>query len=121
MESSKLATRLRRAIALLLVGAALLLPVSALTGFAGVAHASDSVDDAKQKSVEALEAITRALQDLAAKAEAQAKDAAVRAREELRSALEKSCSSAYDACKQVCGSDDTCLRACKEGRKACQS
>ena len=83
--------------------------------------APDSVDEAKAKSLEALEAITRALQDLAKKAHAEAQQAAEQAREQLRTSLEMACDASLRACQKVCGEDAKCLNACKEGRRQCQS
>lgn len=81
--------------------------------------AQDSVDEVKVKSLEALEAIARALQEFADKAKTEAQGAADRARENLRSSVEKACDAALHACEKVCGDDAKCLSACKEGRHQC--
>ena len=98
------------------------LPAGGLSGTAAVAWAApDAVDDARLKSLEALEAITRALEDVARKAREEARQATESAREQVRSSLEKACDTALRACQKVCGEDEKCLRACREGRKQCQS
>jgi hypothetical protein len=82
--------------------------------------APESMDDAKVKSLEALEAIARALQDFAAKAKTEAQRAAEQARETLQTNVDKACDAAFHACEKVCGNDAKCLSACKEGRHTCQ-
>ena len=116
---------------ILMLGGALLIALAVGIGFSfhpwhsnsfGTAWAApDSVDEAKAKSLEALEAITRALQDLAKKAQAEAQQAADQAREQVRTSLEKACDASLRACQKVCGDDAKCLNACKEGRRQCQS
>ena len=88
----------------------------------GIALAdSDSVDEAKAKSLEALEAISKALEDFAKKAKAEAEQATKDARERLRTGVEKACDASLKACQKVCSDDAKCLNACKEGRRQCQS
>jgi hypothetical protein len=87
----------------------------------GTAWAADSVDEAKEKSKEAWDAITKALHDVADKAEARTDDAISEAREKIRIALKNSCDAAQNACEKVCDGEAKCLKACKEGRKQCQS
>ena len=81
----------------------------------------DSVDEAKTKSLEALEAITKAVEDFAKKARVEAEQAAKKAREQLRTSIEKACDASLRACQKVCGDDEKCLNACKEGRRQCQA
>jgi hypothetical protein len=101
------------------LGAGILLPGAGLSTGAAWA-APESVDEAKVKSLEALEAIARALQDFAAKAKAEAQGAAERARESLQTTVDQACDTALHACQKVCGDDAKCLSACKEGRHKCQ-
>jgi aryl-alcohol dehydrogenase-like predicted oxidoreductase len=106
---------------------AMLMALPLLTGthqrtISGTAWAaSDTIDEAKVKSLEALEAIARALQDFAKKAQAEAQQAAEQVREQVRTSVEKACDTSLRACQKVCGDDAKCLNACKEGRKQCQS
>jgi hypothetical protein len=98
-------------------GARVMPPGAAETAWA----APDPVDEAKEKSLAALEAIARAIEDLARKTREQAQKTEDAAGERLRSSVERACDAAQRGCEKVCEGNSQCLRACKEGRRLCQA
>ena len=79
-----------------------------------------SATEAKEKAREAIEAFTKAMQQMSVEAGKRAEDTLEAIRGTVQDSVKRACDAAQNACLKAC--DGTkCEQACKTGRSKCQA
>jgi ElaB/YqjD/DUF883 family membrane-anchored ribosome-binding protein len=80
-----------------------------------------AAEEAKEKARQALDAFTRAIEQMAAEAGRRAREAADALRGSVQDSVRRACDAAQQACLKVCDGNARCEQACREGRAKCQA
>jgi hypothetical protein len=98
--------------------------VAALLLLAGASlgqGASPAVDEAREKAREAMEAFSRAVQQITQEAARRTQEAADALRGTVQDSVRRACDAALNACLKACDGSARCEQACRTGRSHCHS
>jgi dsDNA-specific endonuclease/ATPase MutS2 len=88
---------------------------------ASAQDAGKAAEEAKEKARAAVEAFTRAVQQMTVEASKRAQEAADALRGTVLDTVKRACDLGQQACMKACDGNDKCERACREGRAKCQT